>query len=108
MAPRAHGDEVDALLQLGGIDHLAELSVTSGGAEATRADQRAALLAEALEAVGRAAGGGEIDLAVAVHVAAGVQLEERLVAVGPHVAQRVRVEQPHRPGAQPHFEAASR
>ncbi len=63
------------------------------------------LLTEALETVGRVARRGEIDLAVAVHVAAGVQLEEGLVTVGPLVAQGVRVEQPHRPRAQPHFEA---
>ena len=50
------------------------------------------------------AGRPEVAPAVAVHIAAGVHAQQRLVAVGLDVAQVVRSEQPHRLRAQPDLE----
>ena len=98
---------MSTLGQFGRIDRLLIQAVAAGAGRSGRTDQRRCRV-EPLVTVRDAAGGDEIDAAVAVGVDPRVDREQRVVAVGVDVAQRVVPQQPDFGGLQTQIELVAR
>ena len=92
MPEGADFDEVKSLVQFRRVDRLAELAV----AGRAWADPWAALVAKRLEPIVSVAGRAEIDCAIAVDVAAAVDFEQGVVAVGGGIADAAQQVDLHR------------
>ena len=84
---RAGFEEVQAVIEAGGIDRLQKFPIPSRARNAACANEGIGFVQEILKPVGGLAGCGHINRTIAIEIDAGVEFEHGMIAIGPNVAE---------------------